>query len=526
MDGRMSIPLNIRFYGAMLLWYMKLFTTDEIRAIDRLTIEQEGVTPIELIERVAEGVSDEISTRWRSNKPTIVFAGPGNNGADALASARLLAERGFRPEVYLFNIGGDKLSPDCIASRDRMLAEAPDIAFCEVQSRFSMPKITSGHLVIDGLFGSGLREELQGGFKSLVQYINDENATVVSIDLPSGMFGDWNPQIVNRNTIHATLTLAIQFPRISFFIPDNAELIGEWKVLDIGLSEKAIASSTANFCLVEKRDVHRRLRHRREFASKADFGSAMLYAGSYGMMGAAILAARGALRAGIGKISVNAPKCGFQILQGQVPEALYRHNRGELNIVEIHPERDFNAIALGPGIGTSELTVKAVEDFLATTNRPVILDADALNCIALKPAMLNTIPVLSILTPHAGEFDRLFGPQPSAEARLRKAIEMAKYYNIIIILKGRYTAIVRPDGKVYFNSSGCPAMATAGSGDVLTGVILAMLAQGYPAEVASLIAVYIHGLAGEMAASEHGEYGVTAGDIASNIGRAIRETMK
>ncbi len=505
---------------------MKLFTTEEIRAIDRRTIEQEGVPSLELIERVAEGVADEISSRWRSNKPTMVFAGPGNNGADALGAARLLFERGFRPEVFLFNIGGDKLSTDCAASRDRMLAEVPDIIFHEVKDRFSMPKITTNHLVIDGLFGSGLREELQGGFKSLVQYINDENATVVSIDLPSGMFGDWNPQIVNRNTIHATLTLAIQFPRISFFIPDNAELIGEWKIIDIGLSEKAIATSPANFCLVEQRDVHRRLRHRKEFASKADFGSGILYAGSYGMMGAAILAARGALRAGVGKLTVNSPKCGYQIMQSSVPEALFRHNRGEINIIDIHPERDFSAIAVGPGLGTNELTVKAVEDFLASINQPVILDADALNCIAIKPSILNTIPVLSILTPHAGEFDRLFGPQPSAEARLRKAIEMAKYYNILIILKGRYTAIVRPDGKVYFNSSGCPAMATAGSGDVLTGVLLSMLAQGYPAELASLIAVYVHGLAGEMAAAEQGEYGVTAGDIASYIGKAIREIMK
>ena len=454
------------------------------------------------------------------------FAGPVNICADALGAARLLFERGFRPEVFLFNIGGDKLSTDCAASRDRMLAEVPDIIFHEVKDRFSMPKITTNHLVIDGLFGSGLREELQGGFKSLVQYINDENATVVSIDLPSGMFGDWNPQIVNRNTIHATLTLAIQFPRISFFIPDNAELIGEWKIIDIGLSEKAIATSPANFCLVEQRDVHRRLRHRKEFASKADFGSGILYAGSYGMMGAAILAARGALRAGVGKLTVNSPKCGYQIMQSSVPEALFRHNRGEINIIDIHPERDFSAIAVGPGIGTNELTVKAVEDFLASINQPVILDADALNCIAIKPSILNTIPVLSILTPHAGEFDRLFGPQPSAEARLRKAIEMAKYYNILIILKGRYTAIVRPDGKVYFNSSGCPAMATAGSGDVLTGVLLSMLAQGYPAELASLIAVYVHGLAGEMAAAEQGEYGVTAGDIASYIGKAIREIMK
>lgn len=505
---------------------MKLFTNEQIRTIERSTIETEGVLPAEIIERVAEGVADEIASRWRPSKPTIVFAGPGNNGADALASARLLYERGFRPSVYLFNIGGDKLSVECIAARDRLLQSTPDIDFIEVTSRFTPPEISQSHLVVDGLFGAGLREELRGGFMSLVQYINEEHPTVVSIDLPSGMFGDWNPRIVNRNTIHATLTLAIQFPRLCFFMEDNAELVGEWKTIDVGLSQQAISLLPAEFCLVEKRDIHRRLRRRKEFCSKADFGSAILYAGSYGMMGAAQLAARGALRGGVGKLTVCAPKCGYQILQTAVPEALYRNNRGDMILTEIHPERDFSAIAIGPGIGTNEITVKALEDFLSAIDKPVVLDADALNCIALRPAMLNTIPILSVLTPHAGEFDRMFGPQPSSEARLRKAIEMAKFYNIIIILKGRYTAIVRPDGKIYFNSSGCPGMATAGSGDVLTGLLTAMMAQGYPAEIASIIAVYIHGVAGEMAQAKQGEYGVTAGDIADNIGPAILETMK
>lgn len=505
---------------------MKLFTNEQIRAIERHTIETEGIPPGEIIERVAEGVADEISARWRPNKPTIVFAGPGNNGADALATARLLSEHGFHPSVYLFNIGGDKLSAECAGARDRLLDEIPDIDFHEVNNRFTPPEITSSHLVVDGLFGAGLREELRGGFQSLVNYINEERPTVVSIDLPSGMFGDWNPRIINRNTIHATLTLAIQFPRLCFFIPDNAELIGEWKVLDVGLSQQAIASLPAEFCLVEQRDIHRRLRHRKEFASKADFGSAILYAGSYGMMGAAVLAARGAMRGGVGKLTVSAPKCGYEVLQTAVPEAMYRSNRGEQQLTEIHPERDFSAIAIGPGIGTNEMTVKALEDFLSSIDKPVILDADALNCIAIRPTILNSIPILSVMTPHAGEFDRMFGPQPSSEARLRKAIEMAKYYNILIILKGHYTAIVRPDGKIYFNSSGCPGMATAGSGDVLTGLLLSVMAQGYPPEIASIIAVYIHGLAGEMAQAEHGEYGVTASDIAANIGKAIRDTMK
>lgn len=505
---------------------MKLFTTEEIRAIHRYTIENEGVSSLDLIERVGEGVADEIAVRWRPNKPTIIFAGPGNNGADALAAARMLYERGFRPEIYLFNIGGDKLSADCAAERDRLLGAAPEVNFAEVTNNFSMPEITVNHLVVDGLFGSGLREELKGGFKILVQYLNDEKATVVSIDVPSGLLGDWNPQIVNRNTVHATLTLAIQFPRISFFMADNAELVGEWKVLDIGLSEQAIAKTPTNYRLTDKRYIRYRLRPRLPFTSKADYGSAIIYGGSYGMMGAAQLAARGALRSGVGKLTVCAPKCGFQIMQTAVPEALFSYNQGDLHITEIYPDREYNAIAIGPGIGTNELTIKALENFLASADRPVILDADAINCMAIKPAMLNTLPLLSVLTPHVGEFDRLFGAQPSSEARLRKAIEMARYYSVIIVLKGHNTAIVDPHGNVFFNSSGTPAMATAGAGDVLTGVIAAFMAQGFPPIQAAFTSVYIHGVAGELAEEEQGEYGVTAGDIAANIGKAIRQTMK
>lgn len=505
---------------------MKLFTNEQIRAIERQTVESEGISPGEVIERVAEGVADEICRRWHASKPTIVFAGYGNNGADALATARRLCEHGFNPEIYLFNIGGDKLSMECLAARDRLLAEVPGVNFHEVTSRFYPPDITTKHLVVDGLFGAGLCDELQGGFLSLVQHINEEHPTVVSIDLPSGMFGDWNPRIINRNCIHATLTLAIQFPRLAFFIPGNAELVGEWKVLEVGLSQEAMNREPAEFCIVEKRDIQRRLRHRKEFCSKNDFGTGMLYAGSYGMVGAAVLAAKGSLRGGIGKLTVCSPRTAFPILQTAVPEALYRANRGEQFITEMHPERDFSAIAVGPGMGTNELTVKALEDFVASIGKPLILDADALNCIAIRPAILNSLPMFSILTPHAGEFDRIFGPQPSAEARLRKAVEMAKAYGIFIILKGHYTAIVRPDRKIYFNSSGCTGMATAGSGDVLTGLLLAMLAQGYPPEIASIIAVYIHGVAGEYAQAAQGEYGVTAGDIAANIGVAIRDTMK
>lgn len=503
---------------------MKIFTTQEIREIDQFTIEHDGVSSIELIERVAEGVACEISSRWTPRKPMAVFAGPGNNGADALAAARLLAEQGYRPEVFLFNIGGDRLSPDCAKMRN-LLKDTPGADLIEVVSNFSLPDLTENHIVIDGLFGSGLHRPISGGFVSLVRYINESMATVVSIDIPSGLYGEWNPEAINRNIIHADLTLAIQAPRLSFFIDDYAEIIGEWKVLDIELSPEKMRATSTQYHFVEKTDVRRMLRRRPEICSKADFGSAIIYAGSYGMMGAAVLSTRGALRAGAGKVTVYSPRCGFNILQSTVPEALFSEDRDDLVISEIAPSHRFNSIAIGPGIGTHDPTVKALEDFLAGTAVPVILDADALNCIAARPSMLSTIPILSTLTPHAGEFDRLFGAQNSAEARLRKAVEAARYYNIFIILKGRHTALVRPDGKIYFNSSGCPAMATPGSGDVLTGVLAAMSAQGYSPEYAAIISVFVHGLAGEMAAETHGAYGVTAGDIADNIGRAIKEIM-
>lgn len=504
---------------------MKIFTTKEIREIDRYTIEHEGVSSIELIEQVARGVVCEIVSRWRPNKRIAIFAGPGNNGADALAVARMLIEEGYRPEIFLFNIGGNRLSADCIIMRNRLL-EMNYGDFTEVRGNFTFPDLNRSHVVVDGLFGSGLREPLSGGFMSLVRYINESEATVVSIDVPSGMFSDWNQGSINRNVVHATLTLAVQFPRLAFFIADNADLIGEWKVLDIDLSDEKIRNTPSDYYLVEQSDVCRVLRQRRDFSSKADYGSVMLVAGSYGMMGAAVLSAKGALRGGAGKVTVHSARSGYNVLQTAVPEAMFDADKSDLVISNMLFTRQYTSVAIGPGIGTNEVTVKALEAFLKATENPVVLDADALNCIALQPTLLNHIPILSVITPHAAEFDRLFGAQPSAEARLIKALEMAHHYNIIIVLKGYYTAVVRPDGRIYFNSSGNPAMATAGSGDVLTGVIAAFIAQGYKPEISALLGVYVHGLAGDMAAEEHGQYGVTAGDIAQNIGKAIAETMK
>lgn len=502
---------------------MKIFTTSKIRSIERAVIEKDGVTVVELVERAANAIACEIMSRWRPTRPILVFAGPGNNGADALAVARILAEEGYTVETLLFNVGGHGLSEACINFRNRM-SGVPGLTFTEVTTDFNPPLITSDTIVVDGLFGSGLRESLKGGFRSLVDYINSSKATIVSIDVPSGMFGEWNESNLSRDIIHATLTLAIEFPRLAFFIPDNAEFLGEWKVLDINLGGDE-SRTECNYFLLEKSDVKRIMRPRNEFSSKADYGSMLLVAGSYGMMGAAQMAALGALRSGVGRLTVHSPRCGFVPMQTAVPEAMFHADPHEIVITDITLKHAYDVVAIGPGIYTHDYTVRAVETFINTASKPLVIDADAINCIAERPSLLERVPPMSVITPHAGEFDRLFGVHTSHETRLRTAVEKSAYYNIIILLKGRYTAIVRPDGKIYFVSSGCAALATPGSGDVLCGIIGSLMAQGYTPDLAAAMGAFIHGSAGCMARDEEGEYGVLATDVARLTSHAIRDIM-
>lgn len=504
---------------------MKLFVNDDIRAIEMKTLTSESITQRTLIERVGVASAREISLRWRPSMRTVVFAGPGNNGADALATALELLGCGFKPIIYLFNIGGTSLKNECPHFRNLCKERCPEGTFHEVTGMFNTPELGPEDLVIDGLFGSGLKESLSGGFMSLVRYINESGAKVVSIDIPSGMFGNWDKTALERNVIHATMTLAVEFTRIPFLMPRKAELAGEVKVISIGLSREEIQRRPTNYFLIDRAEAKMRLKPRTAFCSKADMGSALIVAGRYGMMGAAVLACRGALRGGAGKVTLYGPQCGFPIVQTAVPEAMFESDDNKLVISGIKPQHNFNACALGPGLGTNDLTVNAIETFIKASSSPLVIDADAINAISKRLDLLNHIPAHSIITPHEGEFDRLFGECPSREARIRKAIDAAKYYALFIVLKGHYTAVICPDGKVYFNASGTPAMATPGAGDVLTGLLVALLAQGYQSKTAAIIGVYIHGIAGELAEQTQGQCGVTASDIAYNIGPAIKSIL-
>lgn len=500
---------------------MNIFSPRQIHEIDNATCHAQGINSLELMERAASAVSCELMSRFMPSQRFVVVAGPGNNGGDALAVARQLIEHGYRKvEIFLFNVT-EKLSHDCDEMR-KLLITMEGIDFTEVTKEFSPPYLSEKDVVIDGLFGVGLSHALSGGFQSLASLINESGAFVVSIDIPSGLFSDWNNGASHRAMVHANLTLTFQFPKLAFLFEDNAGIVGEWRILDIDLDAKKIKETPTDYKFVEGYMVRTFLKKRNPFTAKRDYGSVLLMAGSKGMMGAAVMAARAALKSGAGLVTVHSAGSGYPILQTAVPEAMFEPDRNENIITDMNPHHTHQVMAVGPGIGSQNPTIDALEQLLKNANAPLLLDADALNCISKRPALLSMLPPYTVITPHAGEFDRLFGEQPGSEERLRKAIEMAKYYNIIIVLKGHYTACIRPAGKVFFNSTGNPGMATAGSGDVLTGVIAAFMAQGMRPEIAASVGVYVHGLAGDIAAEELGEFGVTASDISANVGRAIR----
>ena len=499
---------------------MKIFTSAQIHELDKYTIEHEPIKSIDLMERAAKALTQAITDQWNSSTPVIVFAGPGNNGGDALAVARMLIDRNYDVTAYLFNISGH-LSEDCAINKKR-LVEKRAKALIEVIQEFEPPVLNENMLVVDGLFGSGLNKPLAGGFASLVKYINTNPAKIVSIDLPSGLMTEDNSSNVRANIIKADLTLTLQQKKLSFFFPENQVFIGKLKVLDIRLSQEGTEKIEADYTLLEENDIRQRLLARDPFTHKGKMGNALIIAGSYGMGGAAVLATKACLRAGAGKVTTHTPKCNYLTLQISVPEAVIQFDREETTFSEAVDSEDFNAVGIGPGLGTSEQTAIAIIAQLRRTQCPLVADADAINILANHRAWLQQLPKGIIMTPHSKEFDRLEVHCTDSYERLSKAREMAKRLQAYIILKGHYTTLCLPDGHVIINSTGNAGMATAGSGDVLTGIITGLLARGYKKEDACIVGMYLHGLAGDFAARELGEESVIAGDIIQYLPYAFK----
>ena len=499
---------------------MKIFTTAQIHELDKYTIEHEPIASLNLMERAARTLTQAVTQEWPVTTPIVVFAGPGNNGGDALAMARMLSEQSYQVSVYLFNISG-QLSTDCAANKQRLQNTKGLKSFIEVSMEFDPPVLDSNTLVIDGLFGSGLNKPLAGGFASLVKYINSSQAKVVSIDVPSGLMTEDNTYNVRANIIRATTTLTLQQPKLSFLFPENQQFVGQLRVLDINLSKEGMEKIEASFTIVEESDVRRRMLERSPFAHKGQMGTSLLIAGSYGMAGAAILASKACMRSGAGKVVVNTPRRNIPILQAAIPEAIVQPGSEETIYAETVDTEDYQAMGIGPGLGQSEQTAIALIAQLRRTQCPIVVDADAINILANHRAWLQQLPKDIILTPHPKELDRLEGHSADSYERLTKARNLAERLKGYVILKGHYTAICCPDGHVMFNSTGNAGMATAGSGDVLTGILTGLLARGYKPQDACLVGVYLHGLAGDLAAREVGEESLIASDIIQHLASAF-----
>lgn len=490
---------------------MKIFQSSNIRKLDAYTIEHEPISSIDLMERAARALTTAISTQWPKETPITVFAGPGNNGGDALAVARMLGEKGYNVEIYLFNTQ-EKLSPDCQTNKE-LIEVMDEVRFTEVISKFTPPSLTKAHLVIDGLFGSGLNKPLNGGFAAVVKFINASPATVVAIDMPSGLMGEENTFNIRTNIIRADYTFSLQLPKLAFLFSENEELIGEWSLLDIEISEKAIAETESDYALLELEDIRTLIKPRKKFAHKGLFGHALLIAGSSGMAGASVLAARACLRSGVGVLTAHIPAQNRNILQTSVPEAIVESDLSETHFRTLTDTEEYQAVGIGPGLGRHVETEAILLQQIEGCQTPMVIDADALNILAENRYALSSIPKGSVLTPHPKELERLVGKCQDSYERLMKACELAQTINVHIVLKGAYSTIITPRGKCYFNPTGNAGMATAGSGDVLTGIILALLAQGYVAEDAAKIGTYAHGLAGDFAQKRYGMISLTAGDI-------------
>lgn len=501
---------------------MKIFTCAQIHELDKYTIEHEPISSLNLMERAAKAITRAIEERWTAHTPAVIFAGPGNNGGDALAVARLLAEDDYDVSVYLFNIH-NKLSPDCAANKKRLVESKQAKLFKEITQNFDPPQLSADMLVVDGLFGSGLNKPLSGGFAAMVKYINQSPAMVVSIDIPSGLMCEDNTYNIPSNTIEADLTLTLQQKKLSMLMADCQQFLGELKVLDIRLSQEYMQKTDAEFCILEERDIRPRLLHRKDFAHKGDMGNALLIAGSYGMSGAAILAAKACLRAGAGKVTTHTPKRNYDIMQIAVPEAILQMDAEETIFSEPVDTEGFNAMGIGPGLGTHESSAIALIAQIRRGNCPTVVDADAINMLASHRAWLQQLPKDIIFTPHPKELDRLVGySSKSCHERLTRARDFAERTCAYVILKGHYSALCLPDGHVEFNPTGNSGMATAGAGDVLTGIITALLARGYRHADACRVGMFLHGMAGDLAAKAIGKESLIASDIIQYLPKAFQ----
>ncbi len=497
--------------------YVKIFSAAQIRACDAYTIRAAGMSSEDLMERAAGKCVSWLKDNFPKETLFVVLCGPGNNGGDGLAITRLLSQKGYGIKAFVLRFSKE-LSPDCDSNLRRLQSMGRDlVSFVEPDTFIT--DIPQQIVIIDAILGTGLSRPTQGWVATFINHVNQLPNRRIAIDIPSGLPADVLPD-EGAAVIKASDTLSFQFLKRSFLHPEAASYAGNVHLLDIGLDQTFIDATHSQFSTIEQSDAAAIYKPRIPFAHKGTYGSVLMAGGSYGKMGAMSLATKAALRAGCGLATALVPGCGYTIIQTTVPEAMCITN-GDRILERIDTIEKINAIGIGPGMGTDVKSAKAMADLLDTCNIPMVIDADALNIISSQPDLLAKLPKGSVLTPHPKEFARLFGENTNSMIQVDHARIQAMRYNINIVLKGHHTAIINSQGECSYNMTGNAGMATGGCGDVLTGIITGLMAQGYAPEDACIMGVYLHGLAGDIAAKEISEESLIAGDVVNNIGRAF-----
>ncbi len=498
---------------------MKVLNTEQIRDADTYTIQHEPVTSVDLMERASLAFVRQLENDFTDNPlPIYIFCGNGNNGGDGLAIARLLLQQQHRVTVYIFD--NKKSSEDYQKNLKRLdkkyrhcIHYIKDIDFIDT--------LPQDAILIDAIFGSGLNQPVQKGslYFDVIQKLNEKRfGKVVSVDIPSGLFAD---QHTDGIAIQSTKCYTFQFPKLAFLLPENGRYVPEFSILDIGLHQAYIDKVQTSFYFLEQTDIQQVLHARSKFSHKGIYGHALIIAGSYGKMGAALLATNACQRSGAGLVTAHIPKCGYAIFQSAFAEAMCETDKNNLCISSIPDTKKYNAVAIGPGLGENPLTQKAFVSFLKRNTAPLIIDADGLNILSKNKILLQLLLANTILTPHPKEFERLAGKWKNDFERLQLQQHFSKKYKVIVVLKGAHTSISDINGDLYFNSTGNPGMATGGSGDVLTGILAGLLAQQYSPLECALLGAYIHGLAGDCALRTQSIESIIASDITKHLGDAF-----
>ena len=500
---------------------MKIFSLDQLRLADKYTMERQNVSSEQLMERAGKVAFEWIQRQLGDSKVRIhVFCGVGNNGGDGLVIARYLLHYGYTVSVYVVNFS-DHRSEDFLTNFDRIKENKvwPQL----IAENDELPEIMANEIIVDAIFGIGLNRPPSNWVTKLIHHINTSKAFVLAIDIPSGLFVE--KPTVGDAVIQAHYTLSFQFPKLAFTLPDTGNYSRYWQVLNIGLDPQYIEQEKPLAIFVDKFQALQRYRPRDKFSHKGTFGHTLIVGGSYGKIGAVLMCSEASLHAGAGLVSVFTPQCGYQIIQSSFPEAMVITDSHHNHIQHIHYEMDPTVIGIGPGMGTHNRTVEAFSNFIKQNKKPLVIDADALNILAQQQELLVHLKGKAILTPHPKELERLIGSWSDDFEKLQKMKDFSKEHKVVLLVKGAHTITIFED-QMYINSTGNPGMATGGSGDVLTGLICGLIAQEYSLIDATVLGVYIHGKAGDLAAMRSGVEALTATDIIDFTGDAFLDLIQ